>query len=425
MLCLTCGQSTPEKSAYCMVCGTATAARKIASISFKTLEECKSCGLKSFGASYCSSCGAMLTVYKPAAAAGEMKVVDAKLLERTSTATGNPVKTVPSQFPEPSPSESASESSAKPAFEPFKFPEQSPAESPTVSGAKPAFEPFQLPEPSSAQTPAASGAKPAFEPFQFPEQSPEQSPPESGVKPAFESFQFRESSLPHHPPENYAKQDSEWSLHPDSFNAQSMPERQPKPEVREMVSYPIFTASLLVIAIILVIITFFGDFQSNNDRDTGFWQDGIYYNSFFGLSFHPPSDWEDALDFMQAIARSELPDELGDAGEMIMASMNYFTGSNVILGIETVSRVNARRSEEDLIAIMRSNLERMGMSFSGSETEQVGDQVWYTLDIRLSDGQQRMYMKKDGNTVLSITVSIAPGCRSTIAQVISSFSPFN
>ena len=286
MLCLKCGQSTPEKSAYCRACGTATSAGKVASFGFEMLDVCKVCGENGFGASYCRSCGVTLTAFRsspaphatiavepdevdggqvPEAASGQPASVgtakaDVDVPQFPEAASEKAVSSEAAEadvdvphFPEAS-SEKADSSdadeadvdvfkSSEPSSEKavsagadkadadvFKFPEPSSAKAVSAGADKSDVDVFKFPEASSEKAASAGAAKADVDVFKFPEPSSAKAASAGAAKADVDEFKFPEPSSVKADSAGAAKAGVEEFKFPDSAPEQPMPETPVNPD---------------------------------------------------------------------------------------------------------------------------------------------------------------------------------------------------
>ena len=375
MLCNRCGQTILNKSAYCKECGAAAPTSGFAGFSPETPETCAYCRSKSSGASYCRSCGSLLTVYKAAQfdPAPVSQVADSPAPEQPTIGTAQAEKSQTA----PEPADGLTQSIAD-KLDSMKLPEEE-------------TEWYQQQVAASAQKSDETVSGPAVAIGGAAHNTAD------GL-PGAELSQF-----------------SGWS------QEETMSSFPLKPVVRE--KYLI--AVLVGIALIITGIFMFSSGSDSGSQDDmmGYWQNGVYHNPHLGFSFTPPSGWIDALDVMVDFVDSEL--RINNRVVIVMTAMNENTGSHVIAMYETLRGPAARRSVEshmdDLSSEVRSTSD---LQETGRGQELIGSNIWRTIDIGSPFGNMRAYLRLEGNTLYFIIVTLAKDCRTTFSNISSALRPY-
>lgn len=178
---------------------------------------------------------------------------------------------------------------------------------------------------------------------------------------------------------------------------------------------------LLVIGMVLCLGCFTAC-GSNNDSENssinqsqasirGTWNDNVYTNEFANLKYTLPEQWQYATDEEIASIMGTTEDTF-DKVTYDMVSQNLYTGSNIILMFEDLSKSigGSKITEEDYMDITTQQLkdiEELDYKFGEPFETTIGENKYLACKVELTDNSmtQIYYIRKLENHMLAIIVT--------------------
>ncbi len=187
----------------------------------------------------------------------------------------------------------------------------------------------------------------------------------------------------------------------------------------------ILPAIILLLVFALIATSCSAGAPVNNEKKfaRGVWMENTYTNDYAGVTFNKPESWVTATDEELKAITDAGAAALKDAGTEINAKAAEFkvlydvmaqdpdTMSNVMISYENLelSLGGTQVAEKDYLDLTKSQMEAMGLTVGDYAEETIGGNTYQYATIDYGVMQQDIHVRKVGNIMVTIIVSVAEG----------------